>query len=136
MGIEDIKLPNWANVTLAITMACLFLWGFAQSCAEARLLNAVPRYTIGYVTETSYTVGPSSHSNARFNYTVNGQKYSDSASGDIEEGCTQYLVKFAATDPKINTFYNHLCIPDSLVAPSDGWKKLPFDVPDYVKRVW
>ena len=134
MDIDMDKVPPWfVNIAKVVFPACL-VWVIVTVYLDSRALNAAPRYTIGYVTETSYTVGPSSHSNARFTYTVKGRKYADSASGDVDEGCTRCLVKFAASDPENTEFFNHVCVPDSIEkAPPDGWTVPPFAVPDGVK---
>ncbi|WP_223653756.1 hypothetical protein [Hymenobacter psoromatis] len=97
---------------------------------SSHALNANPRYTIGYVTGTDYVVGPSSHSVAFFTYSVGDSTYHSSSDGDLAEGCTRCLVKFAAADPTNKEFFNKVCVPDSIArAPALGWTEPPFPVP-------
>ena len=125
------KMPTWLVTILVVALTAFFLWVFIGGYLHADKRDANPRYTIGQVTRTGYVIGPSSHSVVFFTYSVGDSTYSESSRGDIEEGCTRYLVKYAATDPKNIEFFNHICIPDSIrQAPPQGWLKPPFPVPD------
>jgi hypothetical protein len=121
------KLPAWLKNVLALASALFFIWLLSYDYISSRARSREPRYTIGYVTGTSYVVGPSSHSVAFFTYTVGDATYHQSSTGDVAKGCTRCLVKFAAADPTNFEFFNRVCVPDSIAhAPAKGWEKPPF----------
>lgn len=85
--------------------------------------------------KTGYVIGPSSHSEASFKYTVGDTVYENSSSGSIEDDCRRCLVKFAVRKAEVCQFYNHVCIPDEVeAAPAEGWREPPFPVPEYVQE--
>jgi len=128
------KLPSWSIKLLGIGWAVFIAWGITYEYNKSHGLNKAPRYTIGQVTRTDYVVGPSSHSVAFFTYTVGDSTYAKSSDGDIAEGCTRCLVKFAASDPTNFEFFNKICVPDSArQAPAAGWFYPPFPVPASVR---
>ena len=125
------ELPSQVKGTIIIAMIFLALWMFISSYKHSAARNVNSRYTIGYVTGTDYVVGPSSHSVAFFTYSVGDSTYRSSADGDLAEGCTRCLVKFAAADPINKEFFNKICVPDSIAKPPPlGWTKPPFPVPE------
>lgn len=128
------KLPTWVVVVVGIALGGFVLWSINTRYQLVSALRANPRYTIGYVTGTSYASSSSSHSIAFFSYTVGDSTYRTSASGDLVAGCTRCLVKYAASDPQKIAFYNQVCVPDSITeVPKRGWQKPPFAVPSSVE---
>ena len=112
-------------------MALLFGWVIIHSYRTSDALGKAPRYTIGYVTKTGYSIGPSSHSDVDFTYTVNDSTYVSSGTGDVPAGCQRCLVKFAAHAPELRTLYNGICVPQDVSdAPPEGWMEPPFRVPN------
>ena len=128
------KMPNWLVAIFGVLFVLFTVWVFAGSYLDSHARSKDSRYTIGFVTKTSYVVGPSSHSVSFFTYNVKGHAYSTSSDGDLEAGCARCLLKYAATDPENIDFFNHICIPDSITrAPAEGWKEPPFPVPSYAR---
>lgn len=128
------RLPSWVVALVAVVFSAFMLWAFGGGYLQRRARNTNPRYTIGYVTGTSYAVGPSSHSVAFFTYAVGDSTYRSSSEGDLAAGCSRYLVKYAAGDPHNIEFYNLVCMPDSITSvPPQGWSAPPFAVPTSVE---
>jgi hypothetical protein len=121
------KLPTWLKNVLALVSALFFIWLLTYDYLSSRARSAGARYTIGQVTGTSYVVGPSSHSIAFFTYTVGDSTYHQSTTGDLANGCTRCLVRFAKADPTNFEFFNRVCVPDSITRPpAQGWEQPPF----------
>lgn len=124
------KLPNWVVVIVGVLFISLLVYIFVGGYLHGIARDKNPRYTIGYVTGTDYVVGPSSHSVAFFTYTVGDSTYHQSSSGDLTDGCTRCLIKYATADPTNFEFFNRVCVPDSIrQAPVQGWLQPPFKVP-------
>ena len=128
------EYPRWLTILFGAPLLCLFIWAITHHYRTRAALKRAPRYTIGYVTRTGYSVGPSSHSDVDYTYTVGDSTYQDSSTGDVPEGCHRCLLKFAAHAPDRREFYNHICVPDDVPPPPpNGWAEPPFPVPDYAQ---
>lgn len=124
------KLPAWLRNVLALAGGAFLLWLLFIGYTTRHAREAAPRYTIGHVTRTSYAVGPSSHSVVFFTYQAGGTTYRSSSPGELADGCTRCLVKYAANDPENAEFYNQVCVPDSITeVPATGWERPPVVVP-------
>ena len=133
-GKQSEEYPRWLVVVCGAVMVTFFTSLSIHTCRTWAALKHAPRYTIGYVTKTGYSVGPGSHSDVDYTYTVGHSTYQDSSTGDVPEGCHRCLLKFAAHAPDLRKFYNQVCVPDDVPPPpSEGWAEPPFPVPDYAQ---
>ena len=124
---EINKLPKWIGYIGTIGFVSLLVWILSGVYQHNTAMGQGARYTVAYVTKTGYVVGPNSHSEVSYTYTVGDSTYASSSSGDIEAGCGQYLVKFATNEPSQRQFYNHICVPAETPAPPpEGWAEPPF----------
>lgn len=134
MANETEEYPRWLVVVCGIFLLVLFADTFIHTFRTWAALKKAPRYTVGYVTKTGYSIGPGSHSDVDFTYTVGDSTYRDSSTGDVPDGCCRCLIKFAAHAPELREFYNHVCVPDDILPPPpEGWAEPPFPVPDYAE---
>lgn len=132
MASEATEHPRWLLVTAVVVMVGFFVESFISDYYRSKDF-AAHRYTVGHVTKTGYSVGPSSHSDVDFTYTVGDSTYQSSGTGDVPKGCSRCLVKFAVGNPGTCKLYNLVCVPDDFInPPPEGWQEPPFSVPGYV----
>lgn len=126
-GNERLK-TIMAIVILVIISASLF-YGLRQKNMQEVELTKYPRYTIGEIIKTGYTIGPNSHSYTRFSYQVGDSVYIKSGPEAVPSSHTRFLVKFSAKNPEYYKFYENIPIPYYIeIAPREGWVKPPPEV--------
>ena len=126
---EEFPYPDWVGNVAILLMVALFGYFIVARVGRSKAMSDHPRYTIGYVKKTGYVIGPSSHSETLFNYSLHGKEYLGGESGDLLTADTRYLVKCGSRDPSFYEFYKKVPMPDSIrAAPPEGWESPPFPV--------
>jgi hypothetical protein len=97
-----------------------------------QIMHTRPRYTIGYLTGSTYR--PKSGRSYSYRYQVKGQEYEAT---DIQETGmntargARFVVEYDSLDPAVSTGHFTATVPDSLPhSPPAGWKTSPVLLPE------
>lgn len=128
--IVDKERKKLISYWIALALLGLFIVIVGRNVVSDLLynneINRHAKYTIG-ITDKRYR-SEGRKPRVSFHFAINGTRYSGSVvdeAGEVKCPAKRYIIVYSSNDPTYNTLFKEYPVPDSIIAPENGWDSIP-----------